>query len=110
MQYLRLSYISFLVFLAISTFALVPFKAAWVLVMIKLVPLLLFLPAVLQKKSYGLLTLTLLVLVYMGFAVMDCFAGGLKQIFAFIELAIATWLILACAKAVKNLPRGHGAV
>jgi uncharacterized membrane protein len=62
------------------------------------------------KKSYGLLTLTLLVLVYMGFAVMDCFAGGLKQIFAFIELAIATWLILACAKAVKNLPRGHGAV
>ena len=133
MQYLRLSYICFLAFLAVSTFALVPFKAAWVLVLIKLVPLLLFLPAILQKKSYGLITLTLLVLVYMGFAVMDCFAGGskqtfafiglgqqntllivkiaeLKQTFAFIELGFATWLILACSKAVKSLPRGHGSV
>ena len=108
MQYLRLSYVCFLAFLAISTFALVPFKAAWVLVLIKLVPLLLFLPAILQKKSYGLISLTLVVLVYMGFAVMDCFAGGSKQTFAFIELGFATWLILACSKAVKSLPRGHG--
>jgi hypothetical protein len=46
----------------------------------------------------------------MGFAVMDCFAGGLKQTFAFIELGFATWLILACSKAVKSLPRGHGSV
>ncbi|MBL0229563.1 MAG: DUF2069 domain-containing protein [Moraxellaceae bacterium] len=136
MQYLRLSYVCFLAFLAVSTFALVAlvsFKAALVLVIIKLVPLLLFLPAILQKKSYGLITLTLLVLVYMGFAVMDCFAGGskqtfafiglgqqntllivkiaeLKQTFAFIELGFATWLILACSKAVKSLPRGHGSV
>ena len=111
MQYLRLSYVCFLVFLTVSTFALVAlvsFKAALVLVIIKLVPLLLFLPAILQKKSYGLISLTLVVLVYMGFAVMDCFAGGSKQTFAFIELGFATWLILACSKAVKSLPRGHG--
>jgi uncharacterized membrane protein len=70
--------------------------------LIKLVPLLLFLPAILQKKSYGLLTLTLVVLVYMGFATMDCFAKGLEQTFAFIELGIATWLILACSKGGKE--------
>jgi len=41
---------------------------------------------------------------------MACFHQGLVQIFAFVELALATWLILTCSKAVKSLPRGHGAV
>lgn len=108
--YLRSSYVVFLVFLVLSTFITVPLQAAWVLIVLKLVPLLLFAPAVWQKKSYGLLTLTLLVLVYMGFATMDCFNKGLVQIFAFVELVLGTWLILTCSKAVKSLPRGHGAV
>jgi len=109
LQQLRLSYVVFLAFLIISTFLTVPLQAAWVLLVFKLVPLLLFFPAVWQKKSYGLLALTLLLLIYMGFATMDCFHKGLVQIFAFVELALATWLILACSKAVKSLPRGHGA-
>lgn len=109
LEYLRLSYVVFLVFLTISTLLTVPLQAAWILLVFKLVPLLLFFPAVWQKKSYGLLALTLLVLVYMGFSTMNCFADGLKQLFAFIELIAATWLILACSKAVKSLPRGHGA-
>ena len=110
LQYLRLIYVVLLAFLAISTFVLVPFDAAWVVVIVKLVPLLLFIPAIWYRKSYGLLALTLVVLVYMGFATMDCFAGGLKQLLAFIELGLSTWLILACSKAVKSQPRGHGAV
>ena len=109
LQQLRLSYVLFLAFLVLSTFITEPLQAAWVLVLIQLVPLLLFAPAVWHKKSYGLLTLTLLVLVYMGFATMACFGKGLSQILAFVELALATWLILTCSKAVKSLPRGHGA-
>lgn len=109
MQYLRLSYVVYLVFIVLSTFILLPLQAAWVLAFIKLIPLLAFLPAIWHKHSYGLLTLTLVVLLYMGFAVMDCFASGLKQGLAFAELMIATWLILACSKAVKSQPRGHGA-
>lgn len=109
MQYLRVSYVVFVVFLVLSTLMTVPLPAAWVLLSIKLVPILLFFPAVWQKKSYGLLALTLLILIYMGFATMDCFNKGLVQAFAFVELVLATWLILACSKAVKSLPRGHGA-
>ena len=112
--HLRLSYVLFLVFLVISLLLLnpanAPMSVALFWIVVKVVPLLLFAPAVWLKKSYGLLALTLVILVYMGFAVMDCFAGGLKQTFAFIELGFATWLILACSKAVKSLPRGHGSV
>jgi len=109
LQQLRLSYLIFLAFLVVSTLIVVPLHAAWVLILVKLIPLLFFFPAVWQKRSYGLIALTLLLLIYMGFATMDCFNKGLAQIFAFVELILATWLILACSKAVKSLPRGHGA-
>jgi uncharacterized membrane protein len=109
LQQLRLSYLIFLAFLVVSTLIVVPLHAAWVLILVKLIPLLLFFPAVWQKRSYGLIALTLLLLIYMGFATMDCFNKGLTQIFAFVELILATWLILTCSKAVKSLPRGHGA-
>lgn len=112
--YLRSSYVVYLMVLVISTLVTAP-KASHlqdilVILALQIVPLFLFIRAVWHKQSYGLLALTLLVLVYMGFSTMNCFADGLKQLFAFIELITATWLILACSKAVKSLPRGHGAV
>lgn len=114
LQYLRLSYSIFLVFLIISTLLLkpenAPLSAIAIMLAIQILPLLLFAPAIWLKKSYGLLALTLVILVYMGFATMHTFAHGLEQLLAFIELALATWLILACSKAVKSLPRGHGAL
>lgn len=111
---LRLSYMIYLVFLVISVFLLnpatAPISVALFWIVVKVVPLLLFAPAIWLKKSYGLLALTLVILVYMGFATMHCFAKGLEQVLAFVELVLATWLILACSKAVKSLPRGHGAL
>lgn len=102
-----------LLFMAVSTIVLkpdnAPLSALLLMIAIQIVPLLVFAPAVWLKQSYGLLALTLLVLVYMGFATMNCFAHGLKQILAFVELVLDTWLIMACSKAVKSLPRGHGA-
>lgn len=111
--YLRSSYVVYLIVLAISTLVAAP-KASHlqdilVILALQIIPLLLFIRAVWHKQSYGLLALTLLVLLYLGFSTMNCFADGLKQLFAFIELIAATWLILACSKAVKSLPRGHGA-
>lgn len=110
---LRVSYGVVLLFMVFSTIALkpadTPLSALLLMIAIQTVPLLAFAPAVWQKKSYGLLVLTLAVLVYMGFATMNCFLGGLKQILAFAELVLDTWLIMACYKAVKSLPRGHGA-
>ena len=112
--HLRLSYVLFLVFLVISLLLLnpanAPISVALFWIVVKVVPLLLFAPAVWLKKSYGLLALTLVILVYMGFATMHCFAKGSEQVLAVIELLLATWLILTCSKAVKSQPRGHGAV
>ena len=112
--YLRSSYVVYLIVLILSTIVAAPtasnFQDILVILALQIIPLLLFIKAVWHKQSYGLLALTLLVLVYMGFSTMNCFAGGLKQVFAFIELIAATWLILACSKSVKSLPRGHGAV
>ncbi|MFO1391373.1 MAG: DUF2069 domain-containing protein [Agitococcus sp.] len=112
--YLRSSYVVYLMVVIISTIISAPkashFQDILVILLLQIIPLLLFIKAVWHKQSYGLLALTLLVLVYMGFSTMNCFADGLKQVFAFIELATATWLILACSKSVKTLPRGHGAV
>lgn len=111
--YLRSSYVVYLIVLVISTLVAAP-KASHiqdilVILALQIIPLLIFMRAVWKKQSYGLLALTLLILVYMGFSTMNCFAGGLKQLFAIVELVVATWLILACSKAVKSLPRGHGA-
>ncbi|PTQ89288.1 DUF2069 domain-containing protein [Agitococcus lubricus] len=113
LSFLRTSYVLFLALLCIGTFVTAPTASTLpnilVILSIQIIPLLAFFKAVWQKQSYGLLTLTLLLLVYMGFSTMNCFAGGLKQLFAIVELVVATWLILACSKAVKSLPRGHGA-
>jgi uncharacterized membrane protein len=104
----------YLVFLVISVLLLnpvaAPISVALFWIVVKVLPLLLFAPAIWLKKSYGLLALTLVILVYMGFATMHCFAKDLEQALAFVELVLATWLILACSKTVKSLPRGHGAL
>ena len=112
--YLRSSYVVYLIILVISTLVSAP-KASHiqdilVILALQIIPLLIFIKAIWQKQSYGLLAFTLIILIYMGFSTMNCFAGGLKQLFAIVELVVATWLILACSKAVKSLPRGHGAV
>lgn len=113
--HLRLSYIAFLLFLAISTVLLkpaasTPLMAILIMMAAKILPLTLFAPAVWREKGNGLMTLTLVLLLYMGFATMDCFAQGLIQILGFIELGLASWLIVVCSKVVKRQPRGQGAL
>ena len=111
---LRLSYISFLVFLMISTLLLkpenAPLSAIAIMLAIQTLPVLIFAYAVWQEKGYGLLTLTLILLGYMGFATMNCFATGLTQTLAFMELGLASWLLIRCSKVVKAQPRGQGAL
>lgn len=111
---LRLSYISFLVFLIISTLLLkpanTPLSAIAIMLAIQTVPVLIFAYAVWKEKGNGLLTLTLILLVYMGIATMNCFATGLTQTLAFIELGFASWLLMRCSKVVKAQPRGQGAL
>ena len=112
--YLRLSYLVFLVFLVISTLLLkpenAPLSAIAIMLAIQTLPLLIFAYAVWHEKGNGLLTLTLILLGYMGFATMNCFATGLTQILAFMELGLASWLLICCSKIVKAQPRGQGAL
>lgn len=111
---LRVSYLVLLTFLTLSVVLLqpaaTPLAAVLTILAMQIAPLALFAPAIWRKNSYGLLVLTLLVLVYMGFATMNCFLHGLKQTLALIELVLEAWLIMACYKAVKSQPRGHGAL
>ncbi len=112
--YLRLSYVVFLAFLIGSTlwFQLghAPVSAILIMLAIQTLPLLIFAYAVWQEKGNGLLTLTLILLGYMGYATMNCFAHGLTQLLAIIELFLALWLMVMCSKVVKRQPRGQGAL
>lgn len=110
---LRVSYVLLLALLVLSSLLLKPANASFSSLLaiqaLQIIPLLLFLPAIQRENSYGLLMLSLILLFYMGFATMNCFAGGLKAFLAGTELTLELALSWFALRVIKLKPRGHGA-
>lgn len=108
------SYWALLGWIILATFIEKPpeanLESTLIIIAIKLFPLALFFRSILQENGYGLLALTLVLMFYMGFATMDCFAGGLKAVMGGIGIALQCVLAGFSLQGVKRQPRGQGSL
>lgn len=111
---LRLSFVCLLLWTALGTALIHPtsadLPATLIMLVAKLVPLTVFLRAILKESGYGLLALTLVLLFYMGFSVMDCFHGGLQALVGGVALFLELLVSVLALRVVKRQPRGQGAL
>lgn len=103
-RWLNPVYFLTLAWLAVSTVVFGPagWQAVSLVMGIKLLPLLAFLPAVLQRKANPLMTLSLVLLFYMGYTTMLCFKPGAEGVSGMIGTLLVTALLVISQLEVKR--------
>lgn len=103
-KWINPAYTLTLAWLAASTVLFGPadWQAQALVMAVKILPLLAFLPAIRKRQANALMTLALVLLFYMGYAAMLCFKPGAEGWSGIIGTVLVTVLLVSSQLEVKR--------